>query len=251
MATHPAPNCAWFTAQWSWSRAEEVLEAWLRFAPKSSSNLTSICSLLGTGGGTPEVRVLGQFFGSESALRKTLAPFLRDAPGSTVQYGVSSYMTLVRKWAGCTSNAQCSAYAPEAFNAGSAYVSKPFSAAGARAAVRATERANAGALLFDCYGGAINRVGPTKTAFAHRNQIACIQYYVSGSGGGPASWLASAKQDMKPYVSSSAYVNYIDPTVKGYQTAYYGQNLPQLRRIKKKYDPHTLFKFPMMITPPK
>jgi len=251
MATHPAPNCAWFTAQWPWSRAEEVLGAWLRFAPRSSASLTTICSLLGTGGGTPQVRVLGQFFGSEASLRRTLAPFLRDAPGGTVQYGVSSYMTLVRKWAGCTSDAQCSAYAPEAFNAGSSYVSKAFPSAGARAAVGAVERANAGALLFDCYGGAINEVGTTKTAFAHRNQLACIQFYVSGSGAGPASWLKAAKRALRPYVSTSAYVNYIDPTVKGYQTAYYGTNLPQLRRIKKTYDPHTLFRFPMMITPSK
>jgi FAD/FMN-containing dehydrogenase len=248
MQVHPAPNCAYFFATWPWADAEAVLGAWLRHAPKSNPNLTSICSLLGDGGGTPLVRLEGQFFGTEAQLRSTLAPIARDAPGGTFTYGTSSYMNLVKRWAGCygQSNAQCSAYAPEAFNAGSSYVSKAFSSAGLRAAVRTVERSNAGALLFDCYGGAINEVSPTKTAFAHRDQLACIQYYANGTGNG---WIGQAKADMKPYVSSSAYVNYIDPTVRGYQTAYYGANLPKLRQAKKTYDPDNLFKFPMGITP--
>jgi FAD/FMN-containing dehydrogenase len=240
--THAAPTCAWFYGSWSWSRAEEVLGAWLRFAPKSSASLTSLCTLLA--GDPPKATVFGQFFGTEAQLRKVLAPFLKDAPGGSVSYGTASYMNLVRKWAGCSSDAQCSAYAPEAFNAGSAYVAKPFSSAGLKAATRAVERG--GSLLFDGYGGAINNVSPSKTAFAHRNMLACIQYYANGSG---TSWLAAAKKDMKPYVSSSAYVNYIDPTVKGYQTAYYGTNLTQLRKIKKKYDKNNLFRFKQSITP--
>lgn len=157
-------------------------------------------------------------------------------------------MDLVKRWAGCLgeSAGQCSAYQPQAFNAGSSYVSKVFPAAGLKAAVRAVERSNAGALLFDCYGGAINEVGATKTAFAHRSELACIQYYVNGSGNG---WLTQAKRDLQPYVSTSAYVNYIDPTLRGYQTAYYGANLPKLRTVKKTYDPHNLFAFKQGITP--
>lgn len=250
MQTHPAPNCAYFTASWPWSEAEAMLGAWQRHAPHLSANLTTICSLLGATQ-PPQARMLGQFFGTEAQLRATLAPILKDAPGGSVTYGTSSYLDLVKRWAGCygQSNAQCSAYAPEAFNAKSSYVTKAFSSAGLKAAVRAVERPGGGDLLFDGYGGAINNVAANKTAFAHRSEIACIQYYVNGSGSGPANWLKAAHNDLKPYVSTAAYSNYMDPTLAGYQTAYYGSNLTQLRKIKKKYDPTNLFKFPQGITP--
>jgi len=251
MQTHAAPNCAYFTASWSWSEAEAMLGAWLRHAPTLSPNLTTICSLLGAGGGTPQARMLGQFFGTEAQLRATLEPILKDAPGGSVTYGTSGYLDLVKRWAGCygESNAQCSAYAPQAFNAKSSYVSKAFSSAGLKAAIRAVERPGGGDLLFDGYGGAINEVAANETAFAHRKELACIQYYINGSGSGPANWLKAAHDDLKPYVSTSAYSNYMDPTLSGYQTAYYGSNLPQLRKIKKKYDKNNLFKFPQGITP--
>ncbi len=247
MKTHPGPSCAYFTAEWRWEEAEAMLGAWLRHAPHLSPDLTTICSLLGATS-PPQARMLGQFFGTEAQLRATLEPILRDAPGASVTYGTSNYLGLVKRWAGCfgQSGAQCSAYQPEAFNAKSSYVSKEFSAAGLKAAVRAVERPGGGDLLFDGYGGAINTVGASATAFAHRSELACIQYYVNGSG---SAWLKAAHNDLKPYVSTSAYSNYMDPTLAGYQTAYYGANLPRLRTAKKQYDPHNLFRFKQGITP--
>jgi FAD/FMN-containing dehydrogenase len=40
-----------------------------------------------------------------------------------------------------------------------------------------------------------------------------------------------------------AYVNYIDPLQKGWATAYYGDNLEKLKRIKKVADPNGFFRF--------
>jgi len=41
-----------------------------------------------------------------------------------------------------------------------------------------------GALLCDAYGGAVGRIDPTATAFAHRHPLFCVQYYgVGGSAG--------------------------------------------------------------------
>jgi hypothetical protein len=121
------------------------------------------------------------------------------------------------------------------FNAKSDYVGKPLSDAGRAAMIAGVEASGAGSLLCDSYGGAVNRVAPTATAFAHRQQLFCIQYYGVGS---TASWIDQAWSKLRPYVSGQAYQNYIDPTLKGWQQAYYAQNLQRLQQTRKRIDPN-------------
>ena len=86
---------------------------------------------------------------------------------------------------------------------------------------------------------------PAATAFVHRNVLASIQYYAGGAGA--RAWVDSSRAALKPAVSGAAYVNYIDPHLANWQQAYYGANLPRLRAVKKKVDPHNLFHFPQSI----
>ena len=110
--------------------------------------------------------------------------------------------------------------------------------------IAAAEASGSGALLCDSYGGAINRVAPAATAFVHRQELFCIQYYGNGS---TAAWIDQARSKLHPYVSGQAYQNYIDPTLKNWQNAYYGQNLGRLESIRKQVDPHHYFNFPQAI----
>ena len=58
-----------------WSQASAALSAWQRFAPHAPPALTSIFSLGTTGGsGSPRVSALGEYFGSQSALRNLVRP---------------------------------------------------------------------------------------------------------------------------------------------------------------------------------
>jgi hypothetical protein len=134
------------------------------------------------------------------------------------------------------------------FQAKSDYVSKPLPAAARDALVQAAAaRANlpgSGAILFDSYGGAINQVAPAATAFVHRRVLFCIQY-LSYNGGG--AWLDATAGKMRPYVTGGAYLNYTDPSLKGWQTAYYGSNYRRLLTIRRDIDPNHYFNFPQAI----
>lgn len=94
---------------------------------------------------------------------------------------------------------------------------------------------------------------PTATAFVHRDQLYCIQYYAE-----PASkhedkstqrWIQSARERLSDYVSGQAYQNYIDPKLKSWKRAYYGKNYDRLVQVKTHYDPDDRLSFKQGIKP--
>ena len=254
---HPVPPAvAGFTVSWPWSQAAEALAAWQAWGPHARSQITSIFHLSASGGATL-VSVSGQYFGPASDLGGLLAP-LTAVGGARVSAGDFGYLQAQLMWAGCSSISltACHTQGPrpggtlqrDSFQAKSDYVSKPLPGAARQALVSAAEqRLNTpghGAILFDCYGGAINRVKPAATAFVHRNVLFCIQY-LSYDGG--AGWLTSTAARMRPYVTGGAYFNYTDPGLKGWQTAYWGSNYRRLLQVRRDVDPHHYFNFPQAI----
>lgn len=250
----PARRAAWFSVRWPWSQASEALAAWLAFAPEAPDALTCVFTL-GTGG---QVTALGQHRGSLSELRRLVRPLTRVA-GATLSSGEDGWLALQRRWAGCAqlSHAQCHTVGtrpggtlPRAsFAAGSAYLGRRLSASGRRAAIRAIERRGSasGALLFDAYGGAINRVAQGATAFVHRDALGSIQYLAYGSPGPAAAWVREARRALAPHTNGEAYQNYIDPDLGHWRRAYYGANLGRLEAVKAAVDPHRVFDFAQAI----
>jgi FAD/FMN-containing dehydrogenase len=254
---HPVPRTvAGFIVSWPWSEAAAALAAWLGWAPHAESQLTSIFHLNG-GGGSTSVTVSGQYFGPASDLSRLLAP-LTAVSGAQVSSGNFGYLQAQLMWAGCSHISMTACHTQgtrpggtlqrESFQAKSDYVSKALPGAARQALVGAAEaRANlpgSGAILFDSYGGAINRVNSGATAFVHRNVLCCIQY-LSYNGG--ASWLNSTYAKMRPYVTGGAYFNYTDPNLRNWQTAYYGSNYKRLLSVRRAIDPHHYFNFPQAI----
>ncbi len=248
---HPLPaSAAYFNVRWPWSSASEAIAAWQAWAPHTTDKITSILHL-NTG---PSINANGQYLGSASALRSLLGPLL-SVRGATLSSAFNlSYVPLQLLLAGCYGKSVAACHTVGAapggtlprtvFNAKSDYVAKPLSRAGRAAMIAATEASGAGALLCDCYGGAVNRVAPTATAFVHRDQLFCIQYYGAGS---TAAWISQAWSKMRPYVSGQAYQNYIDPSLKNWPQAYYAQNLGRLEDIREQVDPDHYFNFPQAI----
>ena len=105
-------------------------------------------------------------------------------------------------------------------------------------------------------GGAINQVAPDATAFVHRDKFALLatetswtledQPSVADAG---VDWLDGLAQDLQPYVSGSAYQNFIDRSQSDSEQAYYGANLARLGEVKAAYDPTDLFSFQQSIRP--
>jgi FAD/FMN-containing dehydrogenase len=254
---HPVPRTvSSFFVSWPWSHAADAFAAWQAWAPHARSQLTSIFHLTG-GSGVTSVDVSGQYLGPAADLGRLLAP-LRAVGGATVDVANHSYLGAQLEFAGCSTLSLTACHtegtrpggtlARASFRAKSDYVAKPLPPAARQVLVSQVEArahiAGSGAILFDSYGGAINRVAPAATAFVHRNALFCIQYATYQGG---TSWLDSVFTKMRPYVTGGAYFNYTDPDLKHWQTAYYGSNYRRLQKIRRKYDPHHYFNFPQAI----
>ncbi len=254
---HPLPaRAGYFFVSWPWSSASAALAAWQAWAPRAREELTSIFHLEGAAG-TVAAKVSGQYLGPAGDLQRLLSP-LRGVPGTRITIGQQDYLGLQLRFAGClhTGIPQChtAGAAPggtlerASFRAKSDYVTRPLSSAGRSVLIAAAQRRAAlpgsGALLFDSYGGALNRPAPDATAFVHRDALFCIQYLTYGGG---SDWLRATHQTMRPYVSGQAYQNYIDSELTHWQQAYYGQNLRRLEAIRRDVDPQHRFNFPQAI----
>lgn len=254
---HPLPRVAtYFSVSFPWSSASEAIATWQGWAPRSGSQLTSIFHI--NAAGSPSVSANGQLLGNPAALRRLIGPLLGVPGAQLFSTTMTNYVSMQLLLAGCSGHSLTYCHTAgtrpggqlqrASFQARSDYVSRPLSSAARQVLIRAAEsrsgQPGSGAILFDSYGGAINRVAPTATAFVHRDQMFAVQY-LSYNGGG--AWLGQTHAAMRPYVSGQAYQNYIDAQLSGWQGAYYAQNYARLKATRKRVDPEHFFNFPQAI----
>jgi hypothetical protein len=245
--THPVTGGSYFIASWPWAQVEQVLDGYLRWAPLTDDRVGSVCRLA-AGPGGPTVQVFGQFLGAVSDLEALLTGLMPAA--SRLVTGEASWLDLVRRWAGCLGHTlpECSVPGSQPFAGSSSYLAKVPTAAQLTTFGTTVEQRGAasGALLIDAYGGAVNRVASSATAFVHRRALASVQYFAVGASSARA-WVESARAALAPAMDGEAYVNYADPLLPNALHAYYGANLPRLVQVKRRYDPHHLFRTPQGI----
>jgi FAD/FMN-containing dehydrogenase len=263
-ATHPVGDVVTFQASWNWSDAARVLAAWQTWAPYAPDELVAVVDLVATSSGTTLIGSAGQYFGTESQLDSLLQQlFAASVPPTSLQVTKRSYLGAMLMWANCSDVSRChlgDEVGRSTYLAKSDFFNSPLPAAGIAAVLQAVEARAAmrasGTLLFDAWAGAVARVPKTATAFVHRDALFSCQYIGSWDSPGDAaaegaarSWLRNTYAAVRPYASGFAYQNYIDPELPNSLQAYYGENLPRLRRIKRIRDPNNVFRFAQSIPP--
>jgi FAD/FMN-containing dehydrogenase len=272
--TVPAPEPVLFSLSWPWSQAGRVIAAWQSWAPTAPDAMWSNMHLAAAPGGrVPTVSVGGCYLGSvgdAANLLDNLYARVGTNPATHFLSFQQPFLTAMLAEAGCSTYTGC--HLPWYMSGGtlgrepqfakSDYFTRPLSSAGISTLLAgvaslqsvAGARGGVGGIAFDAMGGAVNRVAPGATAFVHRNALFGAQYTTDWANGASSTgisnqhaWLRRFWTSMRPYASGQAYVNYIDPDLTNWQTAYYGGNFPRLAGIKKKYDPTRLFTFPQAI----
>jgi hypothetical protein len=105
-------------------------------------------------------------------------------------------------------------------------------------------------------GGAINRVGPTETAYGERS--ARWMSSIDGNWENPAdnaaniAWVREGFRQIAPYSTGTTYTNFTgqaDETAGALTATAYAGNMDRLRRIKAQYDPDNFFRLNPNIQP--
>lgn len=265
--TRPAPQGVTAYLTWPWARAAAVVRAWQEWGPDQPDEIWSSCHLSCPAGGSPSVSVAAFSLGTYGELQNAVDR-LADRVGAPAR-GVSlrrrSYQEAMEVYAGCSefsTDAKChlpgstpgrtpsGALGRETYAARSDFFDRSIGEAGIRALLNRTTavREGAGSIALTALGGAVNRVAPTATAFVHRRSRMLAQYLVSWRPGTPGttarSWLAGTHAAMRTHASGAAYQNYTDPDLTDWPTAYYGDALPRLKALKRRYDPKGFFTSP-------
>jgi FAD/FMN-containing dehydrogenase len=114
-------------------------------------------------------------------------------------------------------------------------------------------------VIWDLEGGAINDVAPDATAYGHRDALFYHQAYgvnlvgrVNDKIRNFLTGFNKAVSDSLPGHNLGAYAGYVDPALgDGGASAYWGDNLPRLEKIKASIDPKDIFHNPQSVRPAK
>lgn len=113
-------------------------------------------------------------------------------------------------------------------------------------------------IIWDSTGGVINEIKADSSAYPHRDKVFMYQSYAVG-----IPTLSDTTKDFLEGVhehiqkgapnAASTYAGYVDPAFERdeAQKLYWGDRLPELQKIKKKWDASNVFQNPQSVTPAK
>ena len=236
-----------FAITWSKpiTQAARIVLAWQEWLDNLPPAITCTLHLTREAGGMIKVHIAGLSVDSESLLTAEMKRLQRLAGPAEIL--VTTTMTFAR--AATIFNGGGQAYESVLMKAKSDYVVQPMSEQGVLTLLDGLQKAPGEiAVLFDSYGGAINKLASDAASFVHRgNTRYLIQYFMQWESPGATetnlAMMRTLYASMRPYVSGASYVNYCDLDLgDGYAKAYWGDNLARLMMIKAAFDPNNIFR---------
>lgn len=248
-AVHPISNVTVFVQHWRLpvARAARVVDAWQKWAPTADPGITALLKISRIDGRSVSLRCIGQSIAPPHVLDTGLRALEAAEPLSgarMLQTGTfwDAYEFFVGKGSDPANQKEKSDFVPSLSPA----------AVTTLLAALVGQSSSQIALIFNAYGGAIDGLGESDTAFPHRRSISFMIHYYSGwDGGGSTKQRVGAMSafyaGMRPYVPGKAYINYCDRELQNWPTAYWGPNLSRLKAVKRAIDPGNVFSFPQSI----
>ncbi|MEV5546667.1 FAD-binding oxidoreductase [Streptomyces sp. NPDC052309] len=275
LAPTRVPVATTFTVTWPWDKAPQMLAGYQQWAQAGAPELApdAVLSLPdATPGNAPVALVTGAYLGPKETLEtslRELAALVGSAP-ATRQVDELPYDKAMMQRFGCAdlTTQQCHTAGAGAALPRTAYTknrgrmfSRPLPASGIDDLLTAFDaRRRSGQnryVSLMALGKNANQVAPDATAYVHRDAVFTSVFGIDLTTATPTPEEESAAQDWvdgcfaatDPHSNGRSYVNYPDPKLTDWASAYYGQNLPRLTQVKRHYDPHGFFRFPHALTP--
>ncbi|KAJ5889814.1 FAD linked oxidase N-terminal [Penicillium tannophilum] len=109
-------------------------------------------------------------------------------------------------------------------------------------------------LIFDFEGGYTNTIASDATSYAHRDALIWLQTYSINLLGDVTQTQIDFLDGVNDIATIDkaaygAYPGYVDPRLSDGPEAYWGDNLPRLRKIKEEIDPNNVFRNPQSPSP--
>ncbi|MEV6097291.1 FAD-dependent oxidoreductase [Nocardia sp. NPDC051981] len=248
--TVAAPQLAVFQVRFPAGSLTDVLGAWQAFTASAPDEFWSTLGI--SAGSPPTCRINGCYVGSESemnGLLDKLVAAIKTQPSN--RYSLTKdYLSAMMYFGGCANYSveRCrpnwnggGVLGRESFTASSRVLTKPLSDP-SRLTALLTGREGMDILL-DSLSGAPSRIGAKDTAFPYRGALATAQIYVGATTPDARSAVNEVRDRLGDLTGNTAFVNYIDPDLSNWGSAYYGDNAPRLHGIAAHYDPDGVFTF--------
>ncbi|MFE0461464.1 FAD-binding oxidoreductase [Kitasatospora sp. NPDC058965] len=243
----PVVDSATCLLLWHGEQAPEVFEVLQEVMRKAPEECSIRLGVSVGADGRATVSAVGQHLGPAADLRELLAPVLAAADPFRQEIADRTYWEAKDYLAHETSGG--------AFACRTHFATEPLPPDAVAAALAQLARRpatgnpdGAGLALFG-WGGAINRVAPADTAFVHRHAQYLVSLDTSWTEQDPPAavranldWLAELDAVVAPHTAEGAYLNFADPDLADWRTAYYGANYPRLLEVKRRVDPAGLFR---------
>ena len=223
LRVHHAPRAAFFRG--SLPGGADAIAAWQAWAPETDPRLTALLQL----GSDGAVNVLGQYLGSEAELSRLLGPLRRA--GASLTTGTLG----LRPAAGALGQRPHQRRARA--SARSRTTSRTRCPRTRASALRRRARPQP-------LQPPLRRLRRRRDGDPHPRTPA-TRSNTSPTTGDTAG-LRRLHVIVAPY-ANGAYVNDIDPDLRGWRRAYYGRDLARLEAVRERYDPDRRFRFPRSI----